>query len=121
MSALILVVDDEWLNRELMEGILTVYGYRVALASNGKAALKTAVEKHPDLILADVRMPDMNGIELCNHLHHQDSTRAIPIILLTALDIAHEEKRLAMDCGAAAILSRSTAPDALIQRIKALL
>jgi CheY-like chemotaxis protein len=121
MSALILVVDDEWLNRELMEGILTIYGYRVTLASNGKAALKAAVEKHPDLILADVRMPDMDGIELCSNLNGQDTTHTIPIILLTALDIAHEEEKMALDCGAAAILSRSTAPDTLIQRIKALL
>jgi two-component system sensor histidine kinase/response regulator len=64
-KSLILVVDDEWLNRELMDGLLTVHGYAVVLAHSGTQGLELAPVRLPQLILLDVRMPDMDGYTVC--------------------------------------------------------
>ena len=84
-NTLIMVVDDEWTNRELMESLLTLFGYEVILANSGKAALQLVDMRLPDLILIDVRMPDMDGFEACARFKANETTASIPIILTTAL------------------------------------
>ena len=63
----ILIVDDEELIRETLEGLLTVQGHNLAFAQNGAEALSKAAELTPDLVLLDVMMPDMDGFEVCQH------------------------------------------------------
>ncbi|MCL4255580.1 MAG: response regulator, partial [Anaerolineae bacterium] len=83
----ILVVDDEWLNRELIEGILSVFNYDVLLANGGDSALKLLAHETPDLIVMDVRMPDMDGYTLCHHVKSNSQTAHIPVIMITALEL----------------------------------
>ncbi|MBI5350201.1 MAG: response regulator [Chloroflexi bacterium] len=64
----ILVVDDGWLNRELIEVYLKDAGYECLLANNGDRALEIAQSNPPDLVLCDVQMPGMSGYEVCRHL-----------------------------------------------------
>jgi DNA-binding response OmpR family regulator len=82
----ILVVDDEPSIREFLYQILTDEGHEVFTAGDGREALPIAVEKQPDLILLDIAMPNMNGMETCRQLRERPTTRHIRIIMLTAYD-----------------------------------
>lgn len=80
----ILVVDDELPNRLYLRKLLSSRGCSVAEAADGPAALKSAREQQPELILADVMMPGMDGFELCRLLKADPLTHSIPVILVTA-------------------------------------
>ncbi|GGA19690.1 response regulator [Okeania sp. KiyG1] len=82
----ILVVDDEPDNVTLLEELLTSAGYVTISANGGKEALEAASNSHPDLILLDVMMPEIDGFEVCNRLRQSPQLETIPIIFLTALD-----------------------------------
>jgi two-component system, sensor histidine kinase and response regulator len=80
----ILVVDDQPINVQLLKRKLEREGIRVFTATNGIEALAATAREKPDLILLDVMMPDMDGIEVCQRLQAQEDTRSIPIIFITA-------------------------------------
>ena len=86
MAEKILVVDDEWELRNLLAEFLTGDGYDVIQASNGEEALELAEKEEPQVILLDVKMPGIDGIEVCRRLKEEDKTRFIPIIMVTALE-----------------------------------
>jgi DNA-binding response OmpR family regulator len=81
----ILVVDDTLANLRLLTQMLSNHGYRVRPVTEGAQALMTARSIPPDLILLDIRMPGMNGYEVCERLKSDPSTQNIPIIFLSAL------------------------------------
>ncbi len=81
----ILIVDDNINNLKLLRTLLTEQGYITRIATNGKMALASVAAKHPDLILLDITMPDMDGFEVCKQLNNNPLTEAIPIIFLSAL------------------------------------
>lgn len=82
----ILLVDDTPNNVRLLSAMLIDQGYGVRRVISGEMALKTAQANPPDLILLDIRMPDMNGYEVCQHLKATNSTHNIPVIFISALD-----------------------------------
>ena len=79
----VLVVDDESQIRNLLKEFLTNEGYEVTLASNGKEAIELTEKEHPDVILLDLKMPGINGIEVCKRLKEEAKTQFIPIIVIT--------------------------------------
>ncbi len=81
---LVLVVDDNSENRKLLGNLLQANNYDVGSASDGERALEFIKNKHPDLILLDIIMPDMDGYEVCKKLKSNLETQYIPIIFLTA-------------------------------------
>ncbi len=82
----ILIVDDTLENLHLLSSVLTERGYNVRGASNGATALKAIRLEPPDLILLDVRMPEIDGYEVCQQVKTDNRTKAIPVIFLSALD-----------------------------------
>ncbi|MFT6352961.1 MAG: putative two-component system response regulator [Neptuniibacter pectenicola] len=80
----LLLVDDEPTNLRVLKRLLED-DYRLIYAKNGEVAIKLAREHNPDLILMDVMMPEMTGIEACRHLKLDKQTHYIPIIFVTAL------------------------------------
>jgi two-component system phosphate regulon response regulator PhoB len=84
MSQKVLVVDDEPDMVDILKQKLSVHNYMVSTASDGKEALKKAVEDKPDLILLDIMMPEMNGIESLVKLKANPATRGIPVVMVTA-------------------------------------
>jgi CheY-like chemotaxis protein len=80
----ILVVDDQPINVQLLKRKLEREGLAVITAYNGMDALGAVAKEHPDLILLDVMMPDMDGIEVCQRLQSNEETRSIPVIFITA-------------------------------------
>jgi DNA-binding response OmpR family regulator len=85
MQATILLIDDERVFVEMLKYNLERSGYRVIGAFDGESGLRLAQENHPDLILLDLLLPGMDGIEVCQALRASDRTSRIPILMLTAL------------------------------------
>ena len=79
MTGRILVVDDQRAPSELLAGILQARGYEVSIAASGEAALEAVRGAGPDLVIADIRMPGMDGYELCRRLRAQADTALLPI------------------------------------------
>src|SRR3954468_24869031 len=84
MSSRILIVDDTPANLQALAATLKEQGYQISVANNGRQALVAVARVHPDLILLDVMMPEMDGFEACRHLKSSAATSGIPIIFLTA-------------------------------------
>jgi two-component system, sensor histidine kinase and response regulator len=82
----ILIVDDQPNNLRLLSTLLTTQGYSVRKAINGQMALLSVLTEMPDLILLDIRMPDMDGYEVCLELKSNPNTQKIPIVFISALD-----------------------------------
>lgn len=81
---LILIVDDNGQNRKLARDVLQFAGFRTLEAGGGGEGVSLALEHHPDLVLMDIRMPDMNGTEALRLLRDDERTAAIPIVALTS-------------------------------------
>lgn len=114
---IILVVDDTQEIRSALNRILTPDGYRVYEAENGQTALRIAEEARPDLILTDVMMPVMDGLELCRSVRARAELSEIPLLMVTALD--DQESRLkGLDAGADDFLSKPFDPKELRTRVR---
>ncbi len=85
-SGKILIVDDCLDNLELLSTILIIQGYEIEQSDRGNQALEAAKVKHPDLILMDISMPEMDGFEVCQRLKAEPDTQDIPIIFISALN-----------------------------------
>ncbi len=116
----ILVVDDIPLNRKLQKTYLESVGYQVILANDGIEALQRIDEERPDLILLDVMMPKMNGFQVCRRLKSIESTRFIPIIMVTALNEV-DDKVKGIEAGADDFISKPFNKLELLARVKSLL
>ena len=101
----ILLVDDQPENLQLLSETLSGRGYELRRVLNGQLALQVAQFDPPDLILLDIRMPDMNGYEVCSRLKANDDTKDIPVIFLSALDEPLDKVR-AFDVGCADYISK---------------
>lgn len=117
MSARILVVEDEDRIRQFLQRGLTFEGYRVDSASDGQEALDSARENPPDLVLLDIMLPGMDGIEVCRRLR---AASEVPILMLTAKE-AIEDRVSGLDAGADDYLVKPFAFDELLARVRALL
>ena len=114
---LVLVADDEPRITKLVAISLSEDGFRVITASNGEEALKKAEEYRPDVVLLDIVMPDIDGIEVMGQLREG---RAVPVILLTAKG-STADKAKGLDLGADDYIAKPFHPDELAARIRAVL
>ncbi len=115
-SPTVLVVDDEKQNRDLLAELLK-HDCRVILAKNGTQAIDRAHELQPDLILLDVMMPDINGHQVIQSLKHDDATRQIPVIFISALDSPEDEER-GLDLGAVDYITKPFHPSIVRKRVR---
>ncbi len=118
--AKILVVDDEAAIREYLQQVLGEWGYGVLTAPDGRAALPLAVQEQPDLILLDIMMPHLDGIETCRQLRERPTTRAIPVLILTSYDTP-ERLDESVAAGADDFLSKPINVAELRLRVRAML
>ncbi|WP_376693195.1 ATP-binding protein [Wenzhouxiangella sp. EGI_FJ10409] len=115
----VLVVEDEAGVRDFVIDCLAA-DYRVLAADNGLAGLETARRELPDVIVSDIMMPTMDGIELARHLASEPATRALPVILLTARTTTEDELE-GLASGAVDYLTKPFAPEILQARVRRML
>ncbi len=120
MNETILVIDDDEMNREVLEAFLSLENYEVLTAHNAKIGLEQADAHAPDLIILDVRLPDRSGYEVCRQLKQGDRTRHIPIMMITGYDLEDEASNL-KQAGADDFLARPFEAENLLQHVKSLL
>ncbi len=119
-AARILLVDDEDDNREVLELVLAWEGFEISQASSGREALAKVARQAPDLILLDLMMPEMTGYEVLETLKADPATRAIPVMMVSAITDPGVKAR-ALAAGAESFLSKPIDRDDLVQRVGALL
>jgi two-component system response regulator MprA len=118
MGEQILVVEDEARIASLISRTLRLEGYQVEVAANGETALDKALSNPPDLIVLDVMLPDIDGLEVCRQLRMAGCDE--PVLMLTAKD-AISDRVAGLDAGADDYLVKPFAFDELLARIRALL
>jgi len=116
---IVLVVDDEDRNLRLMEALLLPMGYDVLKAGNGKEAVEKAEESSPDVILMDVMMPVMTGLDAVRTLKQNEATRIIPVVMVTALREVNDRVK-ALEAGADDFLSKPVDKTELRIRVQTL-
>jgi diguanylate cyclase (GGDEF)-like protein len=113
----ILIVDDIADNLRVLSNTLNQQGYKIRCAKNGTTALKAANMITPDLILLDIKMPDMNGYEVCQQLKAQAQTQDVPVIFLSALDDVLDKVK-AFDVGAVDYITKPFQVEEVLVRVK---
>ncbi len=93
-SELILIIEDNEKNRKLERDILQFYGYRTIEADTAEEGITLAQTTPPALVLMDIQLPGMNGIEALHHLRADPRTRAIPVIAVTASAMTHDRQQI---------------------------
>lgn len=117
----ILLVDDDLTLREMYSERLKAEGFSVEMAKDGEEALSMASDIHPNVILLDIMMPKINGLDVLKKLKEQEDTKSIPVIVLTAL-IQDREKMESITRGADDYIVKSEMmPGEVIAKVKGLL
>jgi len=118
--ALIIAVDDARTMREMVRSILTDEGHTVLTADDGTTALDLANEHNADLVVTDLHMDEMNGIDLTRHLRELPEYRTVPILLLTT-EHSDEMKQSGRQAGASGWLTKPFNPERLTKAVNKLL
>lgn len=116
----VLIVEDESSSRILLREMLSRSGYEPCEAEDGTEGLAKAEDLRPDVILLDVRMPGIDGYEVCQGLKENPETKSIPVIFVTAV-LDDELNRLAYQAGAAACLTKPFRREALLALVEAVI
>ncbi len=114
----IFIIDDNLDNIKLLERILLDLNYSVRVAVRGASALKSIQLEQPDLILLDLKMPDMDGYEVCKKLKNNQQTKNIPVIFISALDDIEIKERV-LNAGGIDYITKPFQINEISTRIKA--
>jgi CheY-like chemotaxis protein len=121
MSARILNVDDNNANRYVKSRILRAAGFDVVEAGTGQDALAAAAAARPDLVLLDIRLPDISGIEVCRRLRAGIGTQHLPIVHISATHVSPADEASSADAGADIYLAEPVEPQELSSAVRTLL
>lgn len=113
----ILAVDDTPASLKLLTDLLKAEGYDVRSAISGEVALHSAINNPPELVLLDIRMPEMNGFEVCRRLKAQFETREVPVIFVSAISET-DEKVLGFELGAVDFVTKPYQREELLARVR---
>jgi phosphate regulon transcriptional regulator PhoB len=120
MSSRVLIVEDERDIRDLVVHHLKREGYQVSAASSGEEALRQVEAAPPDLVILDLMMPSMDGLEVCRRLRQDPATASLPIVMLTAKG-DEVDRVLGLEIGADDYIVKPFSPKELLARVRAVL
>ncbi len=113
---LVLLAEDDADTRTMYATFLTSSGMHVVQAENGRRALEAARQTPPDVVVTDIAMPGMDGVELCQHLREEAPTHDVPVIMVSALAVATVRESAAR-AGCALVLLKPCFPDVLLDAV----
>jgi len=113
----ILIVEDNELNMKLFHDLLEVHGYTTLQTKDGREALELAREHRPDLILMDIQLPEVSGLEVTKWLKDDQDLKAIPVVAVTAFAMKGDEERI-REGGCEAYLSKPISVGKFIETIR---
>lgn len=116
----ILYVEDNEFNLKMVRQLLARTAYRLIEATDGELGVATALQEVPDLILMDIQLPKMSGLEATRQLRADPRTASIPIIVITSFALSGDDQK-AKDAGATAYITKPYSPRELLQTIRKLL
>lgn len=120
MAKTVLVVEDNELNMKLFHDLLEAHGYEIVETRNGFEAIDLARKHRPDLILMDIQLPEVSGLDVTKWIKEDEELQAIPIIAVTAFAMKGDEERIRQG-GCEAYLSKPISIAKFIETVKAYL
>jgi two-component system, OmpR family, phosphate regulon response regulator PhoB len=120
MASRVLIAEDEADIRDLLAFHLERDGYEVSRARTGTEALRLAQERHPDLLVLDLMLPEMNGLEVCRRLRQDAATAGLPIVMLTAKG-DEVDRVVGLEMGADDYIVKPFSPKEVVARVRAVL
>lgn len=116
----VLVIEDNEDNLYMIKFILEQSHYEVLMAKNGLSGFETALKENPDLILMDIQLPDVNGIEVTKMIRQSDAGKTVPIIAVSSYAML-SDKQKAIDAGCTGYIEKPIDPETIIDKIKSFL
>lgn len=116
----ILIVEDNELNMKLFHDLLEVHGYETIQTKDGREALGLAREHHPDLILMDIQLPEVSGLEVTKWIKDDEALRSIPVIAVTAFAMKGDEEKI-RNGGCEAYIAKPISVSTFLQTIEKVL
>jgi two-component system cell cycle response regulator DivK len=120
MAKTVLIVEDNELNMKLFHDLLEAHGYNTVQTRNGIEVMALAREHRPDLILMDIQLPEVSGLEVTRWLKDDEDLRAIPVIAITAFAMKGDEERI-REGGCEAYLSKPISVAKFLETVRAFL
>lgn len=117
MTKTILIVEDNELNMKLFHDLLDAHGYKTLQTRNGMEALALAREHRPDLILMDIQLPEVSGLEVTKWLKEDDQLRTIPVVAVTAFAMKGDEERI-REGGCEAYISKPISVSSFLDTVR---
>ncbi|MBS7698246.1 MULTISPECIES: response regulator [unclassified Chelatococcus] len=117
MRKTVLIVEDNELNMKLFSDLLEAHGYATLKTSNGIEAMELARSDHPDLIIMDIQLPEVSGLEVTRWLKADDTLKSIPVIAVTAFAMKGDEERI-REGGCEAYLSKPISISRFLETVR---
>lgn len=120
MQKKILLIDDSSVNNLLLQNVLEDENFKVLVAFSGKEGLEILTQETPDLVILDIMMPKMDGIQVLKKIVADENTKDIPVIMLTA-KTDYADKKLSLETGAADYINKPVNIDELLKKVNGIL
>lgn len=117
MKKKVLIVEDNELNMKLFHDLLEAHGYETLQTKDGMEALTLAREHHPDLILMDIQLPEVSGLEVTKWIKEDDTLRSIPVVAVTAFAMKGDEEKI-REGGCEAYIAKPISVVTFIETVK---
>jgi two-component system cell cycle response regulator DivK len=117
MAKRVLIVEDNELNMKLFNDLLDAHGYETLQTRDGLEALNLAREHRPDLILMDIQLPEVSGLEITKWLKEDESLRAIPVVAVTAFAMKGDEEKI-REGGCEAYIAKPISVDGFLSTVR---